>query len=198
MPVNSWNQYQSHLCRKRCQLVLDVWCVHVYCNFRPKWIKIDLKFTTTQLVVLRQHSLLWAELKGKISQCLQLFKSQPNLWLSFLSRFWYFYFSQDIHVSIMKIYLSVSSGLNVHPTKFLFHIVKLFFSVFLFFFFFFGWKHWYNRQGKISQNLIRKFSPSLRNRLLTHETCAVDKIKRDFFLRNYHQFSIKSCVVAIY
>ena len=37
----------------------------------------------------------------------------------------------------------------------------------------------------------------LREHLRTHETFTVDQIIRDFF-RNYHQFSIKSYVVAIY
>ena len=38
---------------------------------------------------------------------------------------------------------------------------------------------------------------TLREHLRTHETFTVDKIIRDIF-RNYHQFSIKSYVVAIY
>ena len=38
---------------------------------------------------------------------------------------------------------------------------------------------------------------SLREHLRTHETFIVDQIVRDF-LHNYHKFSIKSYVVAIY
>ena len=51
---------------------------------------------------------------------------------------------------------------------------------------------------KLTSLLEKHNVGTLREHLRIYETFTVDQILRDFFFRNYHNFSLKSYVVAIY